>query len=278
MRMRIANIYDASEIITELKENKVPFTLHTTTMTRKIVTDDTTYSYISNTMPLNMRELNLIKKVKRDAQALDLSQFKKVGAKDVTYINKSTIKLGEEAEGDFYEVDLKQAYWNIAFIKGIISLETYLYANNPKIKKRARLVALGALAKRVTSVSFDGEKYGKIVVGEESEYARLFYACCLEVSGIMQDISREVGEDYIFHWVDAIFLKNSSALERLVTYLNILHAEIKKDFPQFSDVFFKVIPCEKIVRKKNEIIVYSQFHERKKRKFTFEKTIKAVQL
>ena len=276
--MRRANIYDAQEIVDELKANNVPFRMETTTMTRKIITEDTTFSYLVRGASLNMRELNLIKKVKNDAQALDLSQFKPVGAKDVTYINKSTIKLGEQAEGDFYEVDLKQAYWNIAFIKGIISLETYLYANHPKIKKKARLIALGALAKRVTSVEYDGEQFGKIVVGEESEYARLFYACCLEVSGIMQDISREVGDDYIFHWVDAIFLKNSSALERLITYLNILHAEIKKDYPEFSDVFFKVIPCEKIVRKKNEIIVYSQFHERKKRKFTFEKTIKGVQI
>jgi len=276
--MRRANTYEPNELILELKENKVPFMLHTTTMTRTIITEDTTYSYISNTMPLNMRELNLIKKVKADAGKLDLSQFKLLEAKDISFIHRSNLKLDEDATGDFYEIDLKQAYWNIAYIKGIISKETYLYANHPRIKKRARLIALGALAKRITSVSFDGEKYGKVVVGEASEYARLFYACCFEVSSIMEDIKREMDKDYIFHWVDAIFIKSSPALNKLIEYLTILHMEIKKDYPAFSDSFFKVIPCEKISRKKNKMLVYSQFHERKIREFNFEKPKKSILL
>jgi len=272
------NVINIQDIIDECKLNQLPFKLHTTTMTRKVETEDSIYSWVNRSMGLNMRELSLIRMVKNDAKNVDLSTFNDVSAKDVGFIHQSRIKIGEKWKGDYYEVDLKQAYWNVAYLKGIISQKTFDFANHPKIRKTARLIALGTLAKKTTIFEFNGEKYTTMNVTDELETAKLFYTCCEEVSYIMNSIRLEIKDSYIFHWVDAVFIKGGEALQRVINYLTSLQETIKKQFPLFPEVFFKVIPCELIERKKNKIIVYSHHHSRNIREFNFHKSIKPVQL
>ena len=192
------------------------------------------------------------------------------------YIDKANIKRGQTLKGEFTEIDLTQAYWNLAFINKIISEKTYLFANNPKISKKARLIALGTLAKRVRSIKFNGEMYEGVPIENEAETARLFYFCCMEVSKFMQDLKQMAGADFLFYWVDAIFLRNGDASRYAEIYLDKLHAELLKEHPNLHKQFYKKYKINKVKRNKSALIIYSTDHKNKERIFNFEKPKKHV--
>jgi hypothetical protein len=278
MQKKVKKVVQIQPIIDELKDEKIPFTLETTTLTRKVITPDFTYSYINKGAGLNLWELNLIKAVKRDALAINIDNFPKVTAEDVPYINRNPKRFGSCLTfEDMYEVDLNQAYWNLAYINGIITEATFLKAAHPRISKGARLIALGALAKRTRVIEFDGTQYGKLYEGERLTTERLFYFCCEEVASIMIDFAQLAGDDFLFYWVDAIFLKGP-AVQKVIENLIAVQQEIKIKFPSIPDSLFKMYKIDKIIIEKSCFIVYSQQHKTKKRPFNFQKVKQKINL
>lgn len=277
-KIKKIDVNNIEEIIDELKANGVPFLMETTTMTRKIITDDFIFSWVNRRASLNMRELNLIKAVKNDAQLIDLDKIPNATASDVQYIYKSPLKMGDVIEGgDIYEIDLNQAYWNMALINGIISEKTFLKADDPRISKSARLIALGALAKQVVTIEFDGDKFGRAIKGAPLPTARCFYHCCGEVSYLMYLLSataKEQHDGFLFWWIDAIFLRGDfvHVVER---ELIKIHRDFCVNFPILKNrPFFKMIKIDKIERRKNMFLVFSQQSKKYCRPFTFDKKTK----
>lgn len=276
--MKRQRIYGIQSIIDELKLNGLPFTFESTSLTTTIKTSEQKYYELQSATILNKFELQLIKKTQADASALDLDTFPTFTSADVAYINKANIKRGQTLKGEFIEIDLTQAYWNCALLNNIISENTYLYANNPKISKKARLIALGTLAKCTRTIEYDGQKYIGRPVEMEAPTAKLFYLCCKDVADFMQHLGREAGSDFIFYWVDAIFLKKGDASKYAEIYLKLLHADLIKENPIFNKKFYSIYNIQKIRRNKNKYVVYSQDHKNNVREFNFQKTKKPLYL
>lgn len=104
-----------------------------------------------------------------------------------------------------YNIDLKSAYATILFKDEIITQDTFSYLS--RLPKHDRLAAVGMLASRKKSFSFD--KQGTIRTYEEtiSKLENFFYYAVQRTFEIMCDLRRILGADYLFTWVDGIYFR-----------------------------------------------------------------------
>jgi hypothetical protein len=102
-------------------------------------------------------------------------------------------------------IDLKSAYPTVLYNDGLISEDTYQYLKS--IPKLDRLAAIGMLASK--KHIFNYNENGKLIHYEKqtSELENFFYHCVKRVGDIMNDLKKYAGPDYLFTWVDGIYLK-----------------------------------------------------------------------
>ena len=261
--MKVLNDKYFKMIMNNYKNNKVPYKLEQTSVMKKLIVSNGKKYSLRPKNKLNGYELNLIKQVKDYANKLDLSKYPELTNKDVPYIQKPiNIPLNVRYTADLYELDLSSAYWNYALNEGIISKKIHEYANNPKVSKASRLISLGNLAKKPLITEFNGSSF-TMYQAEDLDTAKLFYLCAYYTSLQMIELERIAKNTakgrFLFYWVDAIFFQGKNTL------VNI-QAELDS-----KGISYKIYKLDKVVRKKNEILVYSEDHKKKKRLFTFEK-------
>ena len=250
MKIKIKNPIDK---IYQLKRNNEAFTLISTTLTKNIITESNHY-YYTDANGLKMSELNLIKTVKdyvinNKIEAV-LNKYKP------QYINKGKIK-NATYKNELFEIDLKSAYWNFAYKNGFISTEIYLKGNNTKlIRKKARLIALGNLAKVQTVFEYNGSEFLK-PTEIKSPTENIFFKVSQQTDDIMNNLKLIADENYLFYWVDAIFIQGLKAKNLIEEYLidNLID--------------FKTIPIDKILKTRSYIKVTDSHHEQT-RPFIFE--------
>lgn len=113
--------------------------------------------------------------------------------------------------GDIYTdvccIDINNAYWQTALLLGLIDHE--LYEEGLKKEKLVRLTALGSLAKKKDIYKFDGKKYEYVDTIRSTRTENIWFLICYTVAELMQKISKELGEDFIFYWVDGIYFVDS---------------------------------------------------------------------
>lgn len=115
-------------------------------------------------------------------------------------------------------IDLKSAYATALYLRGIITEDTYDYLS--RIPKLDRLASVGMLASR--KHVFDYNNKGKLVSykKEVSEYENFFFyavRCVQEIMFVMRFIA---GADYLFTWVDGIYIRpNIDKVAELTAYL-----------------------------------------------------------
>lgn len=242
------------DFIRRLKANKQPFKIVSTVLTKTIITDTNEYFYSAKT-GLKNAELNLIKTVKEYVVKNNITA--KCNRKHIQYINKGLLKNGTYTK-DLYEIDLKSAYWNFALKNGFISKEIYERGNNTKmISKKARLIALGNLAKRKTYIEFDGENFIKAEFESSTETENVFFKVSQQTDLIMNKCKLIAGSNYLFYWCDAIFVNSKAAKDQIEQFLNI------------NKVMFKTIPINKILKTRAYIRVWDDEHK-EPRPFIFE--------
>lgn len=145
-------------------------------------------------------------------------------------------------------IDIKSAYPNCLLNNGFIDKKTFNYiekevrqkirenfAKRNKIKlseisaedekwlkdrwKEVRLKSVGMLATRTLDVSYVKGKYGKSVwkntTLEENKYLRsIFLFAQYEIGRIMTKIAKAYGKDFLFMWVDGIYVKREAGTEK----------------------------------------------------------------
>ena len=259
MKIKILN---PMEYIDDLKRSKIPFIMFSTTFTKTIYVENRTYFYSANGK-LKQRELNLIRIVKAYAES---QNFKiSVDRSKINYIKVNNFTNGIYKKG-LYEIDLNAAYWRLAFKYGYITEAIYYKGlnldekGNPvkpifnrygvisnHVSKMSRLIALGNLAKSKTIFKYDGEKYH----APEKEYSTLtenvFFKVSAETDAIMKTLSIIAGKDYLFYWVDAIFVKSKEAMENICDYLT-----------NELDFEFKVLPIYKLKKANSYIMLWDK--------------------
>lgn len=257
-------VRDINFYIRWLKKEGKPFILEQTLYTKKIITETQVFYYNANS-GLNNYELNLIKKVKDHVSKLPEKFIPKIDAKQIQFIDKSKKFLYKSYTKDLYEIDLNSAYWNYALKEGIITEEIFNYGNGKKIRKKARLVSLGALAKLTNIVKFDGKEYGKTFT-RENNFSGYFFKCAERTIYTMQILKLICGENYFLYWCDAIIFQGKETLLNCENYL------------KENNIPYKVIPLKKLVRQDNLIYLWDMEGKKGKRMFTFNKPKKHTEL
>lgn len=185
-----------------------PFTLELTTQSTKIKTN--LFTYIGANKHLKPSQLGFVLQVKRYAEKTGIPDTRITGSQILYFRFSDKIKPGT-FEG-YTELDVNQAYWQIALQKGYLSTE--IYEKGLQVDKIVRLVALGALASKKSCHEFDGKQY-KFIEEKANETTRsYFFDIAHELDNLMSSTLSRYSEDVLFYWVDAFFVK-ATALEQI---------------------------------------------------------------
>ena len=214
-----------------------------------------------------MNELYFIGMVKKYTDQLNL-KFE-VEREKIKYF--SIPKHRENVFFNCFEVDLSSAYWNFAYMEGLLSDD--LYERGKKISKPTRLASLGAIAKITTHLIFDGKKWltPKIT---EAPNANYFFHVANRIGELMQILETLAFQDFIFFWCDAIFI-NPESLSTVLDYLemnNIGYSCFLVDSIEYKirEGYISVI-SEQWRQKKNEDDPERVFYFKKEDKDLFDK-------
>jgi hypothetical protein len=178
-------------------------------------------------------ELNFIKKVKKYFAGLDVPIRLRPYSEQARFWG-NTLNLKEGEYQGIIEIDVNSAYWEAANKLGYLSPDIYREGKDEtRIRKKLRLVSLGALAKKTTILEYDR-------VGELTECSE--NVCDLEIfwdnityyfGMTMERIKNQYSSSVIGYWVDAFFVREESA------------AMIKQEF-KADGYEVKIIPIEKL--------------------------------
>ena len=246
--------------VKELKRRNIPFTIAQTLYTKKVTSDKYNFEYTKNA-DLNNYELSLINKVRLFCEKK--TYIEKVERKNIDYIHKYLMKESRWYSDEVYELDLSSAFWEIAKKEGIISEEIYLYGQKKEISKKARLVALGALAKKTTIIKFKDGIFTKPTTIEKRT-SHLFFKCAEKTSIIMHTLRILANNNYFFFWCDAIFFRGNQTREILENYLIS------------ENINYKLTKIEKLIYKDGQFTVIQPDGKKKTRNFIFEPPLKPL--
>ena len=109
-------------------------------------------------------------------------------------------------------LDITSAYPYCLFINKLITLDTFNYLM--ALPKNERLPAIGMIAKK--SVWIDYQK-GRATTWDvkTGEYANIFFFVIQQITDLMAWAADIAGEDFLFYWVDGIFLKPTISKKKL---------------------------------------------------------------
>lgn len=162
------------------------------------------------------KDLSFIKSVKTHVNKNNISldfideDYKNSG---IDYIKVSKFKSGDVLE-NLHCIDIDSAYWKTALNLGIISES--IYKRGLDAGKVVRLAGLGSLAKKKDVWVYDGKDFNKLKT-VRCEYENLWFAICKKVSDVMSEVVKEIGDDFVFYWVDGIYVKrNEGVMSKII--------------------------------------------------------------
>lgn len=143
---------------------------------------------------------------KRESASVILSDLEdNVKESDNIYFSVGTFLNFHHKE--LWCVDLNSAYLQCLFNLGLITPKTSYWISK-HLTKQERLVAVGMLAKQKHIYSFsEGKQVGDPDI-DADKYRFVFNAVIQETNAILEKAARIAGDDYIFYWVDGIYLKD----------------------------------------------------------------------
>jgi hypothetical protein len=222
------------ECLVELKE---PFTMIKSGSSYELASR--IWNEKASTRAFTSSDLSFINSVRNHidkyAKSIDFIDTYYAG-EEINYIRVNEYKVGERIE-DLMYIDINGAYWQTAHNLGIISDKLYLRGLD--VGKIVRLAALGSLAKKKDIWKFDGNDFKKMeTIKNPNE--NLWFAICKKVSDVMGQVVSAIGDDFVFYWVDGIYIKNKPDV-------------LVKVYQIFSELGYTT---------KTEPIPYIEFHEK----------------
>ena len=142
---------------------------------------------------------------------------------NVKYHDFTGLVKSEEVIEDLICIDISSAYLTVLKNEKVISDKTFNWINSTSTKnkkaKTARLKSVGMFAKNPMSLIFEK---GEIVNFEQNRdpFAWVFFLACQKTGEAMEICKKELGDDFLFYWVDGIFFRNNK--EKIPKILEIL--------------------------------------------------------
>jgi len=201
------------ELLDELRKDKIKYTfsISGSTMTLK----SRLGNYFNTRTGIKIEELPFISKVSQHVKGKKFS-FKRLKKDNIVYHSYSKLRDGKLE--DVYEVDINNAYWMAAYKLGVIDKK--LYDEGLKVDKITRLASLGSLAKNPTVILFDGRKE-KFIRDKPSSTSYIWFTICNEIAEVMSEVRDFIDKDFIFYWVDGVFIKkrdNIKLVQKILEY------------------------------------------------------------
>lgn len=205
-------------LIKRFLKAKIPFKKVSTTGRTLIISDFGSFENKESRFPAN--ELHFIKSVKE--HVIKNGTYKKIrnyftkegSNKKIKYFfyNKN-IKPGD-IFNKAYEVDINNAYWDTAYHQFNLFDED-IYNKGLTVSKKSRLAAIGSFAKVKYITEFDGQQEKNLPPERSKKTEFLWNTICNRIGRIMARGSRTAKSDFLFFWVDAIFVKDKETAKRV---------------------------------------------------------------
>jgi hypothetical protein len=166
--------------------------------------------------------------------------------KDINYIEVKDFAAGEVIK-DVVEIDIDHAYWETAYHLGVI--DKSIYKKGLKVSKKVRLAALGTLARRTETWVYSNKRMNKLPDIRSRTTENIWFAICKRVSDVMGLALNAVKEDFVFYWVDGMYIRNNiNAVAKVMGVFNEWGYEVKSKLIHeivFTDFGFKVFGVKK---------------------------------
>lgn len=198
-----------------LEEMQVPFVVEYTHGRRTVKSKLGERSF--SVGKISMRGMNFIKTIKN--HILKAESFSKIPVATKQEFGLQYLlfnkKYMHQKLTKVTELDLKSAYWDAAYKMGLIDKADYFHGL--RMSKVERLASLGTLARVLKQRTFDGKKYSKAKYLDKSENSRhVWFAISNEIDRVMKKCAKELKDQLIFYWIDALFFIDTPANRKLV--------------------------------------------------------------
>ena len=128
-------------------------------------------------------------------------------------------------------VDINSAYLSVLKNEKVITPETFGWINTTSRKnaktKISRLKAVGMFAKNPLEVIYTNKEITKFS-HERNPFQWVFFTACQKTGEAMELCKKELGDDYLFYWVDGIFTRKNP--EKIVKILKTLGFQSKIEY------------------------------------------------
>jgi len=196
-------------IIKQYKEAGLDFTVKHSNYNTQIIGGESTLKFIQteHSIRVFVAYNKIVKDLKQSDRTVEILQGEwstenfdsKNGLKPCSY--KTVLNL-----------DITSAYPYCLWINKLISEDTFNYLM--KLPKNERLPAIGMIAKKSVWIEY---KKGKATDWDlkQGEYGNIFFFIIQQITDLMAWAAEIAGDDFLFYWVDGIFLKPSISKKKL---------------------------------------------------------------
>jgi hypothetical protein len=188
-------------IIKQYKEAGLDFQVKHSNYNTQIVGNNTTLKFVQTEHPVKvfMAYNKIVKDLKASERTVEILQ----GEWSTDNFNSKN-GLKPCKHNTIINLDITSAYPYCLWISKLITQDTFNFLM--AIPKTQRLPAIGMIAKK--SVWLTYEK-GKVVSWDlkEGEYANIFFYVIQQITDLMEWAAEIAGKDFLFYWVDGIFLR-----------------------------------------------------------------------
>lgn len=194
---------------------------------------------------------------------------------NVKYHDFTGLVKSEEIIEDIICIDISSAYLSVLRNENIISENTFDWINSTSTKnkkaKTARLKSVGMFAKNPMKLIFEK---GEIKEFDQTRnpFAWVFFLACQKTGEAMEKCKKELGDDFLFYWVDGIFFRNNTEkIPKILEILKTLGFNSKQENVRNLRKSEKTLLFEKDGKEKILFLPKTNFEEMKEIKFTIPK-------
>lgn len=153
----------------------------------------------------------------------------KIPRLDIRYFGVNEfLKSKKELPDDVYCIDINSAYLTTLLNTGLITEETFLRVC--KYGKEVRLKSVGMLATSKNVMTYTSGKLSDHTIQTDPYLRNYFFFCCYQVGEVMNNIADKLAEDFLFYWVDGIYVRGKEQAEtvRKLLTLSGYQSKVKK--------------------------------------------------
>ena len=216
----LKNYSDVKILLEESDADHLSYILKYSGYSLKLIVENNVYLFCDALSRTNFFSvLNKIKKEITDTAVIFDDAMDKIN-----YYNHSLKKFKGRSHYDrIYNIDIKKAYAKTLLNELLITAQTYKYLD--KLNKMDRLKVVGSLATQTILVEKENGvmKKGFPKIIEDENLRRCFFHVSNIIGEIMNMCAKIAGEDFIFFWVDGIFLRSDYKKFEILSYLSSLN-------------------------------------------------------